>query len=199
MPYGFFDHLALLIEIKATVSIISRAYKHRFFQFKALWTRIPECEGVIRSSWESGILLSGTLLCIALHKELKLFRLLYFNGEKGMLEDFLSLLLPKRNFFQVLRWIAILTLLIPLDSNLEMLQGLSWMNWSIKKRLIGISRLKYLGYNMVIIIPYFFILWPLKEDIAMRFQSLKILMGIGFLSNLIWKLMRLNIFRIFSL
>jgi len=43
------------------------------------------------------------------------------------------------------------------------------MNWSVKKRLIGINKLKYPGYNLVIVIPNFFMLLPLKEDAAMRF------------------------------
>ena len=53
IPFGFSDHLALLTDIKGAVPVIARGHKHRYFRFEALWTRMPECEEVIRSSWDT--------------------------------------------------------------------------------------------------------------------------------------------------
>lgn len=52
-PFGFSDHLALLTKIKATISITPRGHKHRFFFGLRIFGLDPECEEVIKSSWDT--------------------------------------------------------------------------------------------------------------------------------------------------
>lgn len=46
MPYGFFDHLALLIEIKATVSIIQEHINTGFFNLRLFGLEFLNVKGL---------------------------------------------------------------------------------------------------------------------------------------------------------
>ena len=51
IPFGFSDHMALMVKVQVTPEI-KPAKKYRFFCFEAFWMRGPNCEDIIRSSWD---------------------------------------------------------------------------------------------------------------------------------------------------
>lgn len=51
-PFGFFDHKALVAKLHTSAGN-SSVKKHRFFWFEAFWMRDPNCEDIIRSSWNT--------------------------------------------------------------------------------------------------------------------------------------------------
>ena len=52
VPFGFSDHMALLVKLQ-TNAASPPIRKHKLFRFKAFWMHDPNCEAIIRSSWDS--------------------------------------------------------------------------------------------------------------------------------------------------
>ena len=52
VPLGFSDHMALLVKLQ-TDAASPPIRKHGLFRFEAFWMRDPNCEAIIRSSWDS--------------------------------------------------------------------------------------------------------------------------------------------------
>ena len=59
IPFGFSDHMALVVKLH-TLDGNSSFKKRRLFQFKAFWMHDLNCEDIIRSSWDT--LQWGTLM-----------------------------------------------------------------------------------------------------------------------------------------
>lgn len=51
IPFGFSNHMAIMVKIE-TFPQMKPTKKHRFFRFEAFWIRDPNCEDIIRLSWE---------------------------------------------------------------------------------------------------------------------------------------------------
>lgn len=51
VPFGFFDHMALLVKLQ-TNAANPPIRKHRMFRFQAFWMRDPNCEDIISFSWD---------------------------------------------------------------------------------------------------------------------------------------------------
>ena len=52
VPFGFSDHMAMLVKLQ-TDAASPPIKKDKMFRFKAFWIRDPNCEDIIRSSWDS--------------------------------------------------------------------------------------------------------------------------------------------------
>ncbi|XP_075662915.1 uncharacterized protein LOC142632377 [Castanea sativa] len=65
VPFGFSDHMALFVKLQ-TDAVNPPIRKHRMFRFEAFWMRDPNCEDIIRSSWD--FLQWGTLMFRVIQK-----------------------------------------------------------------------------------------------------------------------------------
>ena len=52
VPFGFSVHMALLVKLH-TEDVNPSIRKNRMFRFEAFWMRDPNCEEIIRTSWDS--------------------------------------------------------------------------------------------------------------------------------------------------
>ena len=52
VPFGFSDHMAMLVKLQIDAAS-PPIKKDKMFRFKAFWIRDPNCEDIIRSSWDS--------------------------------------------------------------------------------------------------------------------------------------------------